>query len=97
MLNQKVLLDMKLNLADIRAKRTNLNAQEIGNDVERAAGWKRFEHNPVFDEAEVAAMVKDGVAKLTAMQLSDGGWGWLPGAITRCRADPLTSRWSGRR
>ena len=78
-ITQKVLLDMKLNLADIRTKRTNLNAQEIGNDVERAAGWKRFDHNPVFDEAEVAAMVKDGVAKLTAMQLNDGGWGWFSG------------------
>jgi uncharacterized protein YfaS (alpha-2-macroglobulin family) len=78
-ITQKVLLDMKLNLADIRAKRTNLNAQEIGNDVERAAGWKRFEHNPVFDEAEVVSMVKDGVAKLTAMQLNDGGWGWFSG------------------
>lgn len=78
-ITQKVLLDMKLNLAEIRAKRTNLNAQEIGNDVERAAGWKRFDHNPVFDEAEVASMVKDGMAKLTAMQLNDGGWGWFSG------------------
>jgi alpha-2-macroglobulin len=76
---QKVLLDMKLDLADIRAKRTNLNAQEIGDDAGRAAGWKRYDRNPVFDQAEVASMVKDGVAKLTAMQLNDGGWGWFSG------------------
>lgn len=78
-ITQKVLLDMKLDLADIRAKRTNLNAQEIGNDVERAKQWKRFDRNPVFDQAEVASMVKDNVAKLTAMQLNDGGWGWFSG------------------
>ena len=44
---------MKLDLKDIQKKRTNLNAQEIGDDKERAKGWKRFDRNPVFDEAEV--------------------------------------------
>jgi uncharacterized protein YfaS (alpha-2-macroglobulin family) len=56
-----------------------LNAQEIGDDVERAKGWKRFDRNPVFDEAEVAAMVKSGLERLTEMQVSDGGWGWFSG------------------
>lgn len=78
-ITQKVLQRMNVNLADIREKRTNLNAQEIGDDVERAKNWKRYDHNPVFDEVEVDRMVKRGVKDLTEMQLSDGGWGWFSG------------------
>jgi uncharacterized protein YfaS (alpha-2-macroglobulin family) len=78
-ITQRILKDMHLNLADIAAKRTNLNAQEIGDAGVRAAQWKRFDRNPVFDEAEVDAMSRDGVGKLTEMQLSDGGWGWFSG------------------
>ncbi|MGA2034965.1 MAG: MG2 domain-containing protein, partial [Thermoguttaceae bacterium] len=78
-ITQKILLDMKLNLEEIRKKRTNLNAQEIGEDTQRAAQWKRYDRNPVFDEEEVRKMVKDGVNRLTEMQLSDGGWGWFSG------------------
>ena len=76
---QKVLLDMNLDLEAIRDKRTNLNAQEIGDDRERATQWKRFDHNPVFDRGELDRMVKEGVTQLTNMQLSDGGWGWFSG------------------
>jgi uncharacterized protein YfaS (alpha-2-macroglobulin family) len=76
---QRILQRMDLNLADIRDKRTNLNAQEIGNDVERAKRWKTFNHNPVFDEDEVVRMVKKGVERLTSMQMTDGGWGWFSG------------------
>ena len=78
-ITQKVLLEMKLNLEEIRKKRTNLNAQEIGDDAQRAAQWKRLNRNPVFDEDEVRRMVKSGVNRLTEMQLSDGGWGWFSG------------------
>jgi uncharacterized protein YfaS (alpha-2-macroglobulin family) len=78
-ITQKILLDMKLNLKDIQEKRTNLNAQEIGDDAARAKQWKRFDRNPVFDEEEVRAMVKEGLERLTAMQCSDGGWGWFSG------------------
>ncbi|MGA2064908.1 MAG: MG2 domain-containing protein [Thermoguttaceae bacterium] len=78
-ITQKILLDMKLNLADIRQKQTNLNAQEIGDDKGRAKQWKRYDRNPVFDEDEVRRMVKDGVQRLTEMQLGDGGWGWFSG------------------
>jgi uncharacterized protein YfaS (alpha-2-macroglobulin family) len=70
---------MNLNLAAIRDKRSNLNAQEIGNDRDRAKQWKRFDRNPVFDEAELAYMVKSGVKTLTEQQVSDGGWGWFSG------------------
>ena len=76
---QKILKDMEIDLAAVKAKRTNLNAQEIGDDVERARQWQRWEHNPVFDEEEVHDMVVTGLKRLTAMQLSDGGWGWFSG------------------
>jgi uncharacterized protein YfaS (alpha-2-macroglobulin family) len=83
---QKVLKDMGLDLKAIRDKQTNLNAQEIGDDRERAAQWKRNNppnpgesRNPVFDEAVVTDMAKQGLKALTAMQLSDGGWGWFSG------------------
>lgn len=86
-ITQKILKEMKLDLAAIRAKRTNLNAQEVGDN--RAADWGRRQvrpgfaapamKNPVFDENEVTDMVRSGVMRLTNMQLSDGGWGWFSG------------------
>jgi uncharacterized protein YfaS (alpha-2-macroglobulin family) len=82
-ITQKVLLEMNLNLAEIRDKRTNLNAQELGDAAERAKQWKRFDRNPVFDEDELNRMVKEGLKMLTNMQLSDGGWGWFSGIHER--------------
>jgi uncharacterized protein YfaS (alpha-2-macroglobulin family) len=78
-ITQKVLIDMGLNLSEIRKKQTNLNAQELGDAAERAAQWQRYDRNPVFDEEKVRRMVKEGLARLTEMQLSDGGWGWFSG------------------
>jgi uncharacterized protein YfaS (alpha-2-macroglobulin family) len=78
-LTQRTLLRMGVDLKDVLAKRTNLNAQEIGDDAARAAQWRRFDRNPVFDEAELSRIVKAGVNRLTDMQLSDGGWGWFSG------------------
>ncbi len=78
-MTQKILLDMQLDLKAIQEKRANLNAQEIGDDKERAKQWKRFDRNPVFDQGTVDDMVKEGVRKLTAMQLSSGAWGWFSG------------------
>lgn len=76
---QRILLDMNLNLRAIREKRVNLNPQELGDAAARAQGWKRYDHNPVFDEEELRRMVKEGVQRLTEMQLGDGGWGWFSG------------------
>jgi uncharacterized protein YfaS (alpha-2-macroglobulin family) len=78
-ITQHILKNMKLDLKDIRDKRTNLNAQEVGDARERAKGWKRFPRNPVFDEAEVRTMAAAGVQALAGMQVSDGGWGWFSG------------------
>ncbi len=76
-ITQKILIDMGVDLKAIRKKRTNLNAQEIGDDKERAKQWQRLETNPVFKDKEVDKMVKAGVERLTAMQNADGGWGWF--------------------
>ena len=76
-ITQKILIDMGIDLKAVRKKRTNLNAQEIGNDKERAKQWKRLEANPVFKDKEIDRMVKAGVERLTAMQNADGGWGWF--------------------
>ncbi len=88
-ITQRILLKMGLDLATIRDKRSNLNAQEIGDDAARAKDWKRVrdsmgrwaqeDPNPVFDEAVVKDMVRAGVERLASMQCSDGGWGWFSG------------------
>jgi uncharacterized protein YfaS (alpha-2-macroglobulin family) len=78
-ITQKTLQRMNVNLKEIQEKGANLNAQEIGDDTDRAEQWKRFDRNPVFDEAKLNEMVKAGVNRLTEMQLSDGGWGWFSG------------------
>jgi hypothetical protein len=81
-ITQKILIDMEVNLKDIRDKQTNLNAQEIGDDKERAKQWggvvKPYK-NPVYDEETVRDMVKAGLEKLLSMRCSDGGWGWFSG------------------
>ncbi|MBN1442025.1 MAG: alpha-2-macroglobulin, partial [Planctomycetes bacterium] len=78
-ITQKILIEMGLDLEQVRRKRANLNPQEIGDPADRAGQWKRFKRNPVFDADEVQRMVKQGVQRLTEMQLSDGGWGWFSG------------------
>ncbi|MEQ1906478.1 MAG: alpha-2-macroglobulin family protein, partial [Pirellulaceae bacterium] len=75
-----ILKRMNLDLEKIREKQTNLNAQEIGDDRERAKRWTTARgNNPVFDPAQVELMTKTGIKDLTAMQCSDGGWGWFSG------------------
>jgi uncharacterized protein YfaS (alpha-2-macroglobulin family) len=76
---QQMLMGLKIDLADVKAKRTNLNPQEIGNASERSAQWKQWQSNPVFDELEIENMVAMGVKRLMTMQNSDGGWGWFSG------------------
>ncbi len=76
---QQMLRDLKINLAEVKAKRTNLNPQELGNAADRAAQWRQWQTNPVFDEVEMEKMVAKGVERLMSMQNSDGGWGWFSG------------------
>lgn len=76
---QKLVKDLGVNLDEIRAKRNNLNPQELGDPKERAERWKQWQGNPVFDPEVLSQMVKTGFDKLEAMQNSDGGWGWFSG------------------
>ncbi|NQX01411.1 hypothetical protein HQ447_12195 [bacterium] len=76
---QNLLKDLKINLAEVKAKRANLNPQELGDSAERAAQWKQWQTNPVFDELEMDKMVAMGIERLIAMQNLDGGWGWFSG------------------
>lgn len=78
-LTQKVLINLGLNLEQIRAHRTNLNAQEIGDPQKRRQQWRRLEREPVFDKAELERIVRSSVERLTNMQNADGGWGWFSG------------------
>ena len=75
---QNSLIRSGLDLDSIRQKRSNLNAQEIGDDLQRAKQW----HNnseAVFDESILKDMVNVGLKRIYSMQLSDGGWGWFSG------------------
>ncbi|MBR6074750.1 MAG: hypothetical protein IKP87_05550, partial [Victivallales bacterium] len=76
---RQVLRDLGVSLADVKAGRANLNAQEIGKPEERKAQWKRYDRDPVFDEELLDSMIRKGLKDLTAMQCSDGGWGWFSG------------------
>jgi uncharacterized protein YfaS (alpha-2-macroglobulin family) len=84
-ITRRVLARSGIDLEAIEKHRTNLNAQEIGDDKQRKSRWKRIDRNPVFDSEEHKKIVKAGVARLTEMQLSDGGWGWFSGFRQRSR------------
>ena len=79
LMTQKVLIEMGIDLEDIAKKKTNLNAQEIGDDRLRATQWKEKGVDAVWSKAEVSDMVQAGLERLAAMQVSDGGWGWFSG------------------
>ncbi|MFO1064825.1 MAG: alpha-2-macroglobulin family protein [Pirellulales bacterium] len=79
-ITQKLLREMNIDLKQVRDRRNNLNAQELGKVGDRVPDWKRFDDNPVFDAEEVAKMVEAGVRRLTDMQNQDGGWGWFSGS-----------------
>lgn len=85
---QKALLDSGVDLAALKEKRANLNAQELGDAKERAAQWK---HNPfneaVYDVGEARKLAQTCVDKLVAAQCSDGGWGWFSGVGERSSAE----------
>lgn len=78
-ITQRTLQRMNIDLAKLKQKRNNLNAQELGDPAERRERWRRFDHLAVFDDELVAEMVASGVARLTDMQNGDGGWGWFSG------------------
>lgn len=78
-ITQKLLMNMGIDLEEVRNKRVNLNPQELGDAKARAEQWKQWKRNPVFDAKEVDKMTQKGVERLMEMQLTDGGWGWFSG------------------
>ncbi len=81
-ITNKLLQDMEINLAVLKDKHANLNAQELGDPDERRQQWMRSrksDFTPVFDNDEVLKMTKAGVERLASFQNSDGGWGWFGG------------------
>lgn len=75
----KMLRDLGINLADVKAKRNNLNPQQLGDSASRAEQWRQWQENPVFDNADLMDMTRAGIDRLGGMQNSDGGWGWFSG------------------
>jgi hypothetical protein len=73
------LRELGMDLDAVRQRQSNLNPQEIGDDKQRMAQWKRFDRNPVFDGKELDRIVDEGLDRLKQMQLTDGGWGWFSG------------------
>lgn len=85
---QKALLDSGVDLASLKEKRANLNAQELGDANERAAQWSRnSSHEAVYDVDEARKLAQAGVDKLVAAQCGDGGWGWFSGVGERSTAE----------
>lgn len=80
LVTQKTLLELKVDLDEVREKISNLNAQEIGEDKERARRWKaKIGKNPIYDETKIVDMINTGLDRLKDMQCPDGGWGWFSG------------------
>jgi len=77
-ITRKLLVDMGVDLKAVKAKRTNLNPQEIGDPKKRAAQWKKGRTNPVFDNEGVNRLIARGLRDLSSLQNGDGGWGWCP-------------------
>ena len=76
-LTRKALQNSGVDLASLSQAHANLSAQQLGDGRERLQ--KRFDKNPIYDEAEVERMTAVGVGRLMEMQCSDGGWGWFSG------------------
>ena len=58
---RKMLLEMELDLKEIREKRTNLNAQEIGDDQRAGRAVEAVRPQPGLRRGRSPRMVKDGV------------------------------------
>ena len=90
-ITRKVLQETGVDLKTLQAQASNLNAQEIGDDKKRLEQWgdkygylfyydgHGYKKSPVFDQAFLDNVVKEGAKKLQDMQCSDGGWGWFSG------------------
>ncbi len=76
-ITRDVLKRTGVDLERLERQTNNLNAQELGDPELRRKLHQSAE--PVFNSEKHAAIVKQGVQRLTEMQLADGGWGWFSG------------------
>ena len=76
---------MGVSLADAKAMLDKAAKDGTSEEWKKRFGDPRaaLRSSPVFDDKELAAMVKSGVERLTGMQNADGGWGWFSGSGER--------------
>ncbi|MBI4867408.1 MAG: hypothetical protein HY816_10705 [Candidatus Wallbacteria bacterium] len=75
---QRSLTQMGLSLDDLASKRTNLNSQELGDAAARYGRTPPLGEKPVFSQKVLADIVRAGLERISAFQVSGGGWGWWP-------------------
>ena len=63
----RTLREMNISLADIKRRRQDLSNRDQLNARDLS---------PIYDEHELASIVKAGIRRLASMQNSDGGFGW---------------------
>ncbi len=56
------------------------NSRDLEQMASRMWWTKHRGSNPVYDQAVVDQMTKEGLDRLYNMQRGDGGWGWWPGS-----------------
>lgn len=56
------------------------NSRDLEQMASRLWWTKRRGNNPVYDQARVNEMTREGLQRLYNMQREDGGWGWWPGS-----------------
>ena len=79
-ITQKILHQPGLDLKAIRDKRTNLNAQELGDARGAGQGVEGLRAQPGLRPGRGRrGWSAAGMQRLADMQLSDGGWGWFSG------------------
>ncbi len=72
-----------VSLADAKAMLERAAANEDRQNAAWREHWRddraALENLPVFDDAELDAIVRQGAERLAGMQNADGGWGWFSG------------------
>ncbi|QSH41773.1 MG2 domain-containing protein [Lentisphaerota bacterium ZTH] len=76
-----------VDISQLQKIASGLNPVEIGAKAERVKEWRRLRSNPVFNQKLLDSLVRNGLKTITAMQNSDGGWGWFSGFSENSAAD----------
>jgi uncharacterized protein YfaS (alpha-2-macroglobulin family)/tetratricopeptide (TPR) repeat protein len=68
---RKTLKDMGLTLADIK--------KQFPAKVDGKPYHHPWNDSPVFDDAQMDKIIREGLTRILSMQNADGGWGWWKG------------------